>query len=207
MLRACDGNRQIPAPNEGRLRWFKEQFGASGHNVSMETVRKWFAGMTVPRQKLLQPLADILQVDAGWLSAGTSENVTMSEKRLRTLSSKGAVNIVAGFIQMDGGQAALPKSSDEFAHEKSIDLHAIIRNAKYDLTIVTSVENRISVPVSASENVILAVIREPAPGFSVTIIELDWEPDVGIGKYENGAYLLDGNSMQGRAVESFRERL
>lgn len=207
MLQACDANRQVPAPNEGRLRWFTEQMEARGHKVAMETIRKWFAGMTVPRQKLIKPLSDILKVDAGWLSAGSSENVPESEKHLRMLSSNGAVNIVAGFIQMDGGQAAMPQASDKLAQDKSIDLHAIIRNARYDLTIAPAVENRIRVPVSASDNIILAVIREPASGFGVRIIEIDWDEVVRIGKYQNGSYVLDGDATQWRDIGSFRERL
>lgn len=51
---ACDGNPNIPLPNHGRLGWFsfeiERRFNAK---VTIETVRKWFAGETIPRTKMM----------------------------------------------------------------------------------------------------------------------------------------------------------
>lgn len=207
MVQAADSNYQVPAPNEGRLRWFSEQFDQRGHKVSMETIRKWFAGMTVPRQKLLIPLAEILKVDAGWLAAGTPAKLTGAQQRANVMAEQGAANVIAGFVQMDGGQAAFPGPNDRDSRNKSIDMHAIIRGAKYDITITTLVQGQFKIPVSASENIILAVAREPAPGFAVKVFEIDWARGLEVGKLENGALILDGNLSNWREVKSFSERL
>ncbi|RVT75624.1 hypothetical protein EM858_14335 [Agrobacterium sp. CNPSo 2736] len=207
LLQASDSNYQVPAPNEGRLRWFVEQLEQRGHKVSMETVRKWLSGLTVPRQKMFVPLAEILKVDAGWLAAGTPGKPAGAQQRANVLSEQGAANVVAGFIQMDGGQAAFPSPDDKDARDKSIDMHAIIRGAKYDITVTTLVQGRFKIPVTAAENIILAVAREPAPGFGVKILEIEWEEATKLGKMENGAVILDDDLSVWREVKSFSERL
>ncbi|WP_155272874.1 MULTISPECIES: hypothetical protein [Agrobacterium] len=206
LLQAADSNPQVPAPNEGRLRWFVEQLDRRGYQVSLETVRKWISGLTVPRQKMFVPLAEILKVDAGWLAAGTPGK-QVGGQRVDILSEKGAANVVAGFIQMDGGQAAFPAPDDRDVGAKAIDMHAIIRGAKYDITITTLVQGRIRIPVGASENIILAVAREPAPSFGVKVFEIDWERALELGKLEKGAVVLTDDLSPWREVKSFSERL
>ncbi|SDJ26311.1 hypothetical protein SAMN05428983_0882 [Agrobacterium fabrum] len=207
LLQAADSNPQVPAPNEGRLRWFVEQLDRRGYKTSLETVRKWLSGMTVPRQKMYVPLAEILKVDAGWLAAGTPAKATGAQQRANIMSEQGAANVVAGFIQMDGGQVAVPQPDDRAAHDKSVDMHAIIRGAKYDLTITTLVQGQFRIPVNASENIILAVARDPDSSFGVRVLEIEWDRALESGKLENGAIVLSDDLSPWKEIKSFTERL
>lgn len=72
---ACDDSR-VPPPNHGRLRWVRENLETRFDiRVSSETVRRWLAGASLPRDRKLKSLASLLNVDAGWLYSGSVSGV------------------------------------------------------------------------------------------------------------------------------------
>jgi len=170
---ACDGNVNIPQIYHGRLKWFSEQYQERwGRAVPQETIRRWFAGLSKPRQEDLVKMAQILKVDPAWLAIGVPNKSTET-----VMASNGAVNIVAGFIQMGGGRPALPQDDDDEADKNHIDLYAIVDGAKHNITVVVAVpgepDAKFVVPVAAKKNVILGVVR--GIGTSVTIYDLEWD--------------------------------
>jgi transcriptional regulator with XRE-family HTH domain len=66
LLEACAGNDDIPQFGKGQQTYLAEKL-----NISQEAVRKWFAGDTVPRQRLCKDLAKVLGVKHSWLALGT----------------------------------------------------------------------------------------------------------------------------------------
>lgn len=210
ILQAADANYQVPPPNEGRLRWFTEQLEKKGHDVSMETVRKWFAGLTVPRPRLLVPLAEILKVDAGWLAVGTPGKVNPKAAQITTIAENGAANMVAGFIQMDGGTVAFANEEDPARKERGVDLHAIIKGAKYEIHVALAFENEngqwvFRIPVEAAETIILGVKR--GDGFAAEIYELDRELVEEFGTRDRGHIFVAVDTPDLRIIKSFSERL
>lgn len=138
-----------------------------------ETVRKWTAGDTIPRQKTLLALADVLDADSAWLSLGRTP-VDQRAAKLRNAEADGAVNVLAGFIQMGGGTPAFPGEHRD--GEAVVDITAIIRGALYAFHVALARETNntfyFAVPVSALDTtVVLGII--PKSGFAIDVLELD----------------------------------
>jgi transcriptional regulator with XRE-family HTH domain len=132
----CDENPNVPPPNFGRLGWFKDQFEKRyDESISIETVRKWLCGEVKPKPERILMLAQLLDVDEGWLAFGVVPEMTKREQRELGASGNGAVMVVAGLIEMAGGQPAFPAEGDKRAATESIDLYAIIRGAQYAMHI------------------------------------------------------------------------
>lgn len=125
---ACDGHPHIPEYGHGRQTWIKEKL-----DVSHEAVRKWFSGETRPRPLKMKALARILEVDEAWLSLGVIPDTPHDEKRARSGQVEGAVNVVGGLIQMNGGHIAFPGDND--ARASYVDLYAIIKGAQYAVNV------------------------------------------------------------------------
>lgn len=106
------------------------------------------------------------------------------------------MNIVAGLIEMDGGHAA-------FGDGKGVDLHAIIRGAKYDFTVVVYDEGFYRVPVKRDTTVVLGLKKD---GFTLTVVEI---PDEAIerGNNRGGMVEVKGSARGLRRVETFAQRL
>ena len=120
IAQACEANGSVPAANYGRLNWFQKQYADRfGVEIATETVRKWFAGETKPRPLALRQLAEILQVDEAWLSLGTASDAK-GRKPVQDATASGAVNLVAGLVQMDGGTIAFPEPDDKRAEAENI---------------------------------------------------------------------------------------
>jgi len=162
---ACDGNPRVPQPNHGRLRWFAEQLAKQFQDeVTIETVRKWFAGESRPRPKLMTHLASVLQVDEAWLAVGKAPEITEKQRTVRNAVASGAVNVVAGFISMCGAYPAFPTDDDTRAQDRKIDLYAVIRGAQFSFHVAVGdlTENRVrfTVPVEAAEDAfVIGVVR------------------------------------------------
>jgi hypothetical protein len=132
LISACDGNSLIPPINHGRLTWVQKQLDERfKENVSVETVRKWFAGEVKPRPEKVTLLAILLEVDEGWLSLGIQPDLAPRDQKARNATASGAVNVLAGLIQMSGGHPAFPAEDDERAIAGHIDMYAIIKGAQY----------------------------------------------------------------------------
>ena len=213
---ACEGNSHVPEPNFGRLRWFSEKLEERfSISRTQEGVRKWFDGLTLPRRPAMTALAELLEVDRAWLSDGTAPNLDLRERKLRNAEADGAVNVVAGFIQMAGANPAFPAADDQQANAGHIDLYAIIRGAQYafHIVIATEVDSgfRFSVPVGANDSVVIGLIRRE--GFAVDLLELDIEGLAAHGKRKGAAVDLQVNSNYmtenhaWKRIESFATRL
>lgn len=132
MQQACDGNPNVPPVNYGRLGWFSSEIEKRfGKQVTIETVRKWFAGETIPRPQMMGYLAAVLEVDHAWLAVGKATEMTEKQQRVRNAVADGAVNLIAGMIQICGGYPAFPTENDRRAKESKIDLYAVIKGAQY----------------------------------------------------------------------------
>jgi len=165
---ACDGNDYCPPLHKGRLTWVQVELERRfKEKVSVETVRKWFAGEARPRPDKLAKIAELLQVDISWLSLGVDKGLSPRELKARGREIEGAVNVVAGFIEMDGGHAAFASVADQ--NEKGIDLHAIIKGAKYDIHISFCEDGTFRVPTDHDGLLMLGVAKN---GFTVEIYEI-----------------------------------
>jgi transcriptional regulator with XRE-family HTH domain len=142
---ACDRNDHCPPLHKGRLTWVQTELERHfKERVSIETVRKWFAGEVRPRPDKLAKLAELLQVDGSWLSLGVDKGLAPRELKARGREIEGAVNVVAGFIEIEGGHAAFASEDDQ--KNKAIDLYAIIKGAKYDLHVAFCEDGMFRVP-------------------------------------------------------------
>lgn len=206
--RACDGNPDVPPLNHGRLGWFVEQLEKHDVHVAAETVRKWFAGETRPRHRAMVALAKILKIDEGWLTSGKAAEFSEVQRKTHNVVSSGAANLVAGFIQVDGGHPSFPGEDDSEAKANRIDLYAIIRGAHYRFHISALLGDEAGyfpVPHEARNTIVLGVVA--GPGFQARIYELDWEL-IDKGSTRQGAgyevRLTDGPF---REIKSFAARL
>jgi transcriptional regulator with XRE-family HTH domain len=214
MTQACDGNPDVPPPNYGRLGWFVTQFETRfKQEVTQETVRKWFAGESRPRHKMISYLAQVLKVDEAWLSIGRTPELSEKEQKTRNAVADGAVNVLAGFVQMCGGHPAFPVETDTKAVDKKIDLYAIIRGAQYAFHVVTGQRDedgwRVAIPVDADECIIIAVL--PVTDLHCEFVEMDWDDVEDDGVRKGGTIEVfvpfEENTKKWRRIETFSERL
>ncbi len=197
MQQACDGNPKVPLPNYGRLGWFVDQIKAnSGAEVTIETIRKWFAGESRPRQKLMASLAQVLEVDEAWLSLGRQPKISRKQAEIRDAAADGAVNYVAGLIQMCGGHPAFPDENTRY------DLSAIIRGAQYFFHIVVAADGTFSVPITAKDAIVIGLIK--VTDLHYDLFELDWEGMSERGK-RKGSH-LEVPQYGWKQIKTFSER-
>lgn len=207
MQMACDGNPDIPPLNRGRLVWFVERLAEKGIEVRVETVRRWFGGFSYPRKDAMMALAQALKVDAGWLSSGSSQpKIDMKEAKKQIAVASAALNIVAGFMQLDGAHPAFPEEGDWEADGRQINLYAIIKGIKHSFHVTPLTgENRFEIPLNAEGSFVLGVV--PNGRFSVRILELDWQTIQQKGIRRNATYYVPSDASDWREIESFTDRL
>jgi hypothetical protein len=209
--KACDAFPLVPAKNSGRQTWIKNQLAARFDiSVSYETVSRWFAGEAKPRRDKMDALAEMLQVDLAWLSMGINHDLTPGERKMRNATADGAVNIVVGLIQMDGGHPAFPGEDDAVARSKGVHLHAIIKGAKYDFHVSTGeIEGdkvRFSVPASYDSLFVLGLIKRR---FDIEIVELPTDMIATLGTRRGSAIdvVIDLVEARLRSITSFAQRI
>lgn len=130
MKQACDAKEATPALNDGRLVWIKTKMAAEGHDVSLQTVMRWYYGAAMPRQKKLISLAKILGVSPSWLALGR-EDRSRVDTTARRISPEGAVNALAGHMQMAGVPCAFPERGDPRA--ETIHFYSIIEGRQHPI--------------------------------------------------------------------------
>lgn len=211
---ACDNNPDVPLPNYGRLGWFVTEIERRFNvTVTVETVRKWFAGDTFPRPKMMGYLAAVLSVDHAWLSVGATPEISEKQKKVRNATADGAVNLIAGLIQICGGHPAFPAEDDSHAKSKKIDLYAFIKGAQYAFHVsMGNLSNdgvALSVPIDAvGAAVVLAVVRTGELAFR--FFEVDAEKIEAQGKRKGEAYHIVMPAEPGddwKEIRTFSERL
>jgi hypothetical protein len=150
---ACDNHPQAPA-GHGRHVWVKRYLEEmTGVNVTVEAIRKWFSGESRPRPKIMTQLAFALKVDEGWLSLGLTPVVTSDKikKAKFNAMASGAVNLVAGQIQLAGGSIAYPEDDDH-------DLVTITRGKQLILNVCFGAAGDVSefnLPVSVKNIIVV----------------------------------------------------
>lgn len=171
---ACENNPHCPPPHYGRLGWFVDQFQKRfDQKVTTETVRRWLSGEARPRPRMLSMLAAILTEDEAWLSVGGASEVPKDRRKAHSRRTSGAVNVVAGLMQIAGAAPAFPEESEG---EPGVNLQGVIRGAMYNFHValgrVEEGELRFNLPVEVTENVIpLGVIVREGMGVEVYEIE------------------------------------
>lgn len=210
LAKACDGNPNVPLHNHGRLRWVQEQMKARGATVSLETVRKWFAGEVKARPDKLALLAQVLEVDAIWLAMGQASDLSPREMRARNATADGAVNVLTGFIQIAGGNPAFPRDDDQRARDAHIHLYAIIRGAQYAFHVSLAREDgdhyRFQVPSTYAEVFVVGAIPTESPG--VRFIELPAELIAEQGVRRGGGFevSIPASEAEKYKIRTFGER-
>jgi hypothetical protein len=206
LAQACDAHQQVPPRNHGRLTWVKRNLEARfNEDVSVETVRKWFAGEVKPRPDKILKIAEMLGVDIGWLSLGVDPVYTPRQKAVRHTMAEGAVNAVAGLIQIDGGHPAFPEND-----AGPVDLHAIIRGAKYDLHIALADElggNLHFTIAEGHEAVIVLGLRKTGLSFEIFELPVELIHSEGITHGGHVSLVLSPDDPRMRRVTSFQRRL
>jgi hypothetical protein len=207
--KTADLNPNVPPLRSGRLVYIRNELKKHGTEVSLESVRKWFSGESMPHHSRATLLAEILKVDEGWLLFGTDPSSTPTQRRLRNAMNDGAVNFVAGLAQMDGATVAFPEDDDRYAMAQHIDLHAIIRGASYAIHVVVAEERDngrmvFAVPTDLRNTVPIGVVRQEGFNFSlyeITPIALEMGQPGKTGKVE-----VDLREEGVRELLSFKER-
>ena len=187
MQQAADGNPIIPPKNYGQLGWFVHQFEERfQHEITQETIRKWFAGESRPRHKTLIMLAKLLKVNETWLAFGTNDDVPKKTGWLLGSMANGVVNLVAGMIQICGGAPAFPDK------EGPVDLSAVIKSALYQFHIVLGARKgadvQFNVSVEATETLVIGVIRTSELSFD--LYEFDWDKITEIGSRQGAHWVV-----------------
>jgi hypothetical protein len=169
LLIACEGNTHCPTVGRGKQKWLREEieqrFGKEA-SASPEAMRKYFAGIMRPRPKLMSHIAEVLEVDEGWLSLGIKADFTPLEQRRHNAMASGAANIVAGLIQLNGGYVAFP---DE-GKKADGDLFAIIagKQVKVDVRLIQETKDhefRLDIDAGFDDRIVLALLPAKAPNY------------------------------------------
>jgi len=209
---ACDASPHCPPLNRGRLTWLTEETGKLvGKKLTLPTAARWLNGESKPRPETNVKLAQLLGVDSIWLYHGVDPDMTPRERKVRNAMADGAVNLVTGLIQLDGGNPAHPGDNDAHAKKMDIDIYAVIKGAQYAFHVAlgASVHGgwRFSIPADNDVIVPLGVVRE---GFNFRVVELKPELVEEFGKSGAGrstVITLDDATIEANRIESFAQRL
>ena len=151
-------------------------------------------------------------VDVAWLQIGIDQGLAPRARKARNALADGIVNVVAGFIQMDGGHPAFPDDGDTRAEQDNVDIYAIIRGGNYALHVALGTdapaagEGLVIFPVPAKHEavIVLGVLRS---GMSVEIFEISPDLIAEHGIRRGGSIEVSVNRATLRRIESFSQRL
>lgn len=152
----------VPPLNKGRLIWIKDQLESRfGIEIGKETVRKWLSGSTIPSHETLIALAQIFDVDEGWLTFGSKSGVDPSKRNTKMLHENGAITVVAGLLQLSGYFCAFPDETDK---NKSVDLYGFKNQRNHKIVarqmLPASGKYRIEIPNDYKGMAIIGMLYE-----------------------------------------------
>jgi hypothetical protein len=133
------------------------------------------------------------------------------ERKIRNAVADGAVNVLAGIIQMNGGHPAFPDDGDARAKRDHIDLYAIIRGAQYAFHVSLAQREgkdlRFSVPTNYENSIIIGVV--PVAPTKVDFVELKADLIEKYGSRKGGSIEVTVPASESRLprIETFAERL
>lgn len=133
LAQACDDCPSVPEYGKGRQVVIADKLG-----VSQEAVRKWFSNDSIPRPNKMRELAEFLDVDQAWLALGIRPEMDKNAKKLAGRVAEGAVLVIAGSIQLMGGNCAFPAENDP--RRSYVDIYAFVRGVKTDIHVSTARE-------------------------------------------------------------------
>jgi transcriptional regulator with XRE-family HTH domain len=182
---ASDQHPHTPEMNRGRLTWVRREMASRFDvSVSIETVRKWFSGEARPRPDKMKRLAELLEVDEAWLSLGVHPEMDRRERKARNALADGAVNVVAGLIQMAGGHPAFPEPDDTRAEKEHVDIFAVIKGGRYDIHVATATAGdgayRFAVPTTYERLFVVGLIQTGPFCFDLVELSSDLVDKAGI---------------------------
>ncbi len=208
---ACDANFHCPELHKGRLTWLADQMGKRLKKaVSAQTCARWINGEAKPRRDKNDVLAELLGVDPIWLYLGVEQDITPRERKVRNALADGAVNLIAGLIQMDGGYPAFPEEKDARAQREHVDLYAVIKGANYAFHVALATpaagNHEFKIPKDYENIVVLGVVRE---NFAFRIIELTEEMILSKGTPKGSvvSIILTDSEISEGEITGFNRRL
>lgn len=108
MQEALENTPGVPQKVHGRLTWVKRQLEERyGHEVRVESVRRWMLGLSMPTTDSLDVLSKFFGVDSAWLAFGTVPATSRRQAERLTNAATGAVSLAVGFLQATGVSATL----------------------------------------------------------------------------------------------------
>lgn len=160
-----------PSPY-GRQAWVLEKLKKEAKlEVSPNTMSKWFSGAARPRADNVRKIAQVLKVDEVWLALGrkpTDRTATPAGAE----RSRGAVLLIAGMIEMEGGRVTFPG-----ADAAPIDLQVNLTGHQFNLIVVTPAENGDKISCIVNEPVgdakVVAVCPAPKKSRAASTICFD----------------------------------
>ena len=205
---AADKHPHCPPKHKGRLEWVRAQFADLKEDISNETIRKWFAGETKPRPEKGALLAQIFEVDTAWLQMGLDANISPRERKVRNAMVDGAVNLVAGMIQMDGGFPAFPDEGDKRAQRENVDIYAIIKGAQYSFHVAFGTKEgsrlHFAVPSNHANVIVLGVVSVGSLSYEMFEITGDV---IESGHRRGASVEIDVEAKKLRRITGFQNRL
>lgn len=173
MRQACDRNPRVPDEREGRLVWILNELRTHhGMDVALQSVHRWYHGRARPRNQKLIALAQVLDVDVGWLAHGLGDVSAAVDpaKKPTPVIKNGAINVVAGMMEMSGINCAWPDADDPAA--EYVHFYAIIRGKQHRFHVVTAVPEKegkqvLHLPVDHGRCTIILLRRVAASSFDL----------------------------------------
>jgi hypothetical protein len=106
------------------------------HVASMASVSKWYKGQSLPEDKNLDRLAELLDTPIDYLTHGelTAEHFR-PEKISLAARAKAATHIFGNYVRLSGGDFGFPKETD--ARHKTVDLTVSMNDESVDVRLVT----------------------------------------------------------------------
>lgn len=169
---ACDNNDLVPEYNRGRLTWIVRELERFNVTVTKESVRRWFAGISIPRHDKLRVLAELLKVTEAWLAVGDSSAGTVSDQKLKRIHTDGAVNFALGVFAMEGFATANVEEDDPKRND--IHFYSIINARQLGIRASSGEESACKISFQASniyeKSISLGVVKIAPLGYRLISI-------------------------------------
>lgn len=158
----------------------------------------------------MKKLAQILGADERWLSLGLSAQATPGGREARNAMAAGAINVVAGINQLDGGHPAFPADDDDRAEKEHVHLCAIVQGRQLAIHVapvepICGVTHRVVIPAVAGrcQTVVLLIRVEAA---RIDLIDIYKEMLAKHGTLKGGYYELTVKATES-GLEDLEPRL
>ena len=203
---ALELNPNAPPKYHGERVWLSEQMLKKAKKVTPETIRKWINGSSAPTHDKVPALAEVLGVDVDWLLYGEDGSRKRSKAESHDPDAAGVVNLVAGIIQMNGGDALFPTERPS-GH---VDLNAVIKRVTYPLHItqgevIEGGEIEFLLPARLDDAIAIGVVQHEE-GFAFDLYEIEPEAHT-TDEIRRGKRVVRAKPDALRQITSFAERL